>query len=125
MLTLKHSIVHMWPDKTPTKPASIQHKPKVSITLSAMFIVAQSTGAADLVTFDHALHALVDVLRQSGVGAYPLPAPDAGPPSEQQLITDTTSSVQQLYEEFKRMQESSAVVANLLAAPESVGRPKV
>jgi len=83
---------------------------------------------ADLVALNHALHNLADVLRQSGVGAYPLPTPgarDAGPPSEQQLIADTTRSVQQLYEEFKRMQESSAVVTNLLAAPEGVGRSKV
>ncbi|KAF8439089.1 hypothetical protein L210DRAFT_3327199, partial [Boletus edulis BED1] len=73
---------------------------------------------ADLAALDHALHGLAEVLRQSGVGAYPLPEPDtrnATPPTEQELIADTTRGVQQLYEEFKRMQESSAVVANLLA----------
>lgn len=67
------------------------------------------------------------MLRQSGVGAYPLPMADArntSPPTEQELIADTTRGVQQLYEELKRMQESSAVVANLLAAPENLGRPK-
>ncbi|KAF8556071.1 hypothetical protein OG21DRAFT_1409850 [Imleria badia] len=82
---------------------------------------------ADLVALDQAMHALAEVLRQSGVGAYPLPAPDArhaGPPTEQELIADTTRGVQQLYEELKRMQESSAVVTNLLAAPENLGRPK-
>ncbi|KAN0084353.1 hypothetical protein V8E55_007857 [Tylopilus felleus] len=89
---------------------------------------------ADLIALDQALHALADVLRQSGVGAYPLPPTDANadadtrnaasPPTEQELITDTTRGVQQLYEEFKRMQESSAVVANLLGAPENVGRSK-
>jgi len=82
---------------------------------------------ADLTALDQAMHVLADVLRQSGVGAYPLPAPDArnaSPPTEQELITDTTRGVQRLYEEFKRMQESSAVVANLLAAPENLGRPK-
>ncbi|KAH0835919.1 hypothetical protein J3R83DRAFT_9815 [Lanmaoa asiatica] len=81
----------------------------------------------DLTALDQAMHALADVLRQSGVGAYPLPAPDstqnASPPTEQQLIADATRGVQQLYETFKRMQESSAVVANLLTAPENLGRP--
>ena len=84
-----------------------------------------SPETADLTALDQAIHALADLLRQSGVGAYPLPAPDVSPPTEQELITDTTRGVQQLYEEFKRMQESSAVVANLLAAPDSLGRPKV
>ena len=84
---------------------------------------------ADLTALDQALHALVDVLRQSGVGIYPLPAsaPDArnaSPPTRQQLIADTTRSVRQLYEEFKRVQRSSAVAANLLAGPESAGRPE-
>lgn len=80
-----------------------------------------------MTALDQAMQALADVLRQSGVGAYPLPAPDArnaSPPTEQELIADTTRGVQRLYEEFKRMQESSAVVANLLAAPENLGRPK-
>lgn len=89
-----------------------------------------------MIALDQALHALADVLRQSGVGAYPLPPTPtdanadadtrnaASPPTEQELITDTTRGVQQLYEEFKRMQESSAVVANLLGAPENAGRSK-
>ncbi|KAG8216765.1 hypothetical protein J3R82DRAFT_7009 [Butyriboletus roseoflavus] len=86
---------------------------------------------ADLTALDQAIYALADVLRQSGVGAYPLPVPvdgarnAASPPTEQQLIADTTRGVQQSYEVFKRMQESSAVVANLLAAPENLGRPKM
>ncbi|KAI9567527.1 hypothetical protein HD554DRAFT_2023708 [Boletus coccyginus] len=82
---------------------------------------------ADLTALDQAMHVLADMLRQSGVGAYPLPAPDARNASaqtEQELIADTTRGVQQLYDEFKRMQESSAVVVNLLAAPEGLGRPK-
>lgn len=84
---------------------------------------------ADLIALDQALQTLAEMLRQSGIGAFPLPASDsdarnASPPTEQQLIADTTRSVQQLYEEFKRMQESSAVVANILAAQESAGRPK-
>ncbi|KAG9314975.1 hypothetical protein JVU11DRAFT_4084 [Chiua virens] len=91
---------------------------------------------ADLLALDQALHTLADILRQSGVGAYPLPPSQtqgdstisAGPPTEQQLIAGTTRGVQQLYDEFKRMQESSAVVANLLGATETLSgsaRPKV
>jgi len=79
---------------------------------------------ADLTALDQGLQVLTDILRQSGVGAYPLPTQNASPLSEQQLIADTTRGVQHLYEEFKRMQESSAVVTNLLGAPENLGRSK-
>ena len=114
----------------PTRQASIQCKHKVGLCSALPSTHRRAhRSTADLVALDQAMHALADVLRQSGVGAYPLPTPDSGarnasPPTEQQLIADTTRSVQQLYDEFKRMQESSAVVANLLAAPESVGRLK-
>ena len=73
------------------------------------------------------MHSLAEVLRRSGVGAYPLPVVNArntSPLTEQELIADATRGVQQLYGELKRMQESSAVVANLLAALENLGRPK-
>ncbi|KAG6328874.1 hypothetical protein ID866_10213, partial [Astraeus odoratus] len=57
-------------------------------------------------------------LKQTGLGAYPLPPTDpqsvaSSPPTEQQLIADTSREVQQLYEKMKRIQESNAVVANL------------
>jgi hypothetical protein len=63
-------------------------------------------------------------MRHSGVGALPFlpvsPAQDVPfvPPSEQQLIVDTNRSIQALYEKLKRSQESAAVVANLLGAPD-------
>ena len=52
-----------------------------------------------MVALDQAMHALADVLRQSGVGAYPLLTPDsdarnASLPTEPQLVLDTTRSVQ-------------------------------
>ncbi|KAL4069052.1 hypothetical protein J3A83DRAFT_4063490, partial [Scleroderma citrinum] len=73
---------------------------------------------ADLTALDRSLRTLADFLKQTGVGAYPLPPSDptqtAGPPTEQQLIADTSQDVQNHYEKLKRIQESNAVVANLL-----------
>ncbi|KAF8843919.1 hypothetical protein BDN67DRAFT_896241 [Paxillus ammoniavirescens] len=79
---------------------------------------------ADLTALNQATRTLADFLRQTGVGAYPLPPSNLqsvspGPPSEQQLIADTAHGVQQLYEQLKRTQESSAVVASLLGAGEA------
>ena len=115
-------------DKTPTRQASIQYRHKVRTLYSPYLCIYRNSGCpADLTALDQAMHTLADMLRQSGVGAYPLPAPDAQNASaqtEEELIADTTRGVQQLYDEFKRMQESSAVVVNLLAAPEGLGRPK-
>ena len=49
-----------------------------------------------MVALDQAMHALADVLRQSGVGAYPLLTSDsdARNATEPQLIADTTRGVQ-------------------------------
>lgn len=65
------------------------------------------------------------MLRSSGVGALPL-LPMTGPeaptiaPTEQQMIVDTNRSIQALYDRLKRSQDSAAVVANLLGAPDHV-----
>ncbi|KIK76867.1 hypothetical protein PAXRUDRAFT_408694 [Paxillus rubicundulus Ve08.2h10] len=79
---------------------------------------------ANLAALNQATGALADFLRQTGVGAHPLPPSDLqsvppGLPSEQQLIADTAHGVQQLYEQLKRTQESSAIVASLLGAGEA------
>ncbi|KAG6328910.1 hypothetical protein ID866_10181, partial [Astraeus odoratus] len=71
---------------------------------------------ADLIALDRTLRTLADFLKQTGLGAYPLPPTDpqsvaSSPPTEQQLIADTSREVQQLYEKMKRIQESNAVVA--------------
>ena len=66
-----------------------------------------------------ALLALIEVLRQTGVGALPLVPSEA---SEEQLIAATTQAVQALYERHNRMQENAGVVVGLLGAPELVGR---
>jgi len=58
---------------------------------------------------------LYDTLRHSGIGALPLPPPNATSiPNEQQLLSEASRSVQVLYETLKRSQDSAAVVANLL-----------
>lgn len=64
------------------------------------------------------LQVLLDFLRESGVGALPMldPVSAQNPPSEAQLLADTTRSVQRLYERHRRLQESAGVVASLLAA---------
>ncbi|KAF9239874.1 hypothetical protein BU15DRAFT_46366 [Melanogaster broomeanus] len=79
---------------------------------------------AELTALNQAIRTLAEFLRQTGVGAYPIPPSDPqsaqpDPPTEQQLIADTTRNIQQLYEQLKRTQESSAVVANLLGAAEA------
>jgi hypothetical protein len=70
------------------------------------------------------LQTIADIMRHSGVGALPLLPLPASPdvpfalPSEQQLMIETNQAIQALYEKLKRSQDSAAVVANLLGAPE-------
>jgi hypothetical protein len=58
-------------------------------------------------------------MRHTGVGALPvLPQPisEATPiPTEQQLLTDTTRSLQALYDKVQRSYDSATAVANLLS----------
>jgi hypothetical protein len=69
------------------------------------------------------------MMRLTGVGALPLlPMPTGSDvsstiPTEQQMMTDTTHAVKILYETLKRSQESAAVVANILSAPDHAPRP--
>ncbi|KAH7884171.1 hypothetical protein F5I97DRAFT_1665233 [Phlebopus sp. FC_14] len=85
---------------------------------------------ADLAALNQAIRTLADFLRQTGVGAYPLPPSGpqsalSGPPTEQQLIADISRGVHQLYEQLKRTQESNGVVANLLGTSEPTTRARV
>jgi hypothetical protein len=73
---------------------------------------------------------LSDLMRHTGVGALPLlPMPSESSPSqpapvlptEEMMLTDTSRSVQVLYDRMKRSQDSAAVVANLLTAAEHGG----
>ncbi|KAI1784443.1 hypothetical protein LXA43DRAFT_901641 [Ganoderma leucocontextum] len=83
--------------------------------------------AADVAAVKQAVLALVEHLRQSGVGALPLeapPVPDLR--SDEQMIGEATRTVQVLYERQKRIQDGAGVVAGLLgqgfgAGPQGAG----
>ncbi|KAJ8517241.1 hypothetical protein ONZ45_g5560 [Pleurotus djamor] len=75
---------------------------------------------ADLATLRHFMQNLIDLLRQSGVGALPFLAADsAAPQTEDELIHSTTASVKVLFEQLKRKQENAGNVAGLLSLPAS------
>ncbi|KIL66737.1 hypothetical protein M378DRAFT_347502 [Amanita muscaria Koide BX008] len=103
-----------------------------------------SQTSADSSNLVQAIHILLEMMRQSGVGALPLldiPAPSASAdptmgsmdiatlgalagvsaavqvPSEEKLMEDTMNGIKVLFEKQKRTQESANVVANLLGGP--------
>ncbi|OCH91732.1 hypothetical protein OBBRIDRAFT_728233 [Obba rivulosa] len=81
--------------------------------------------AAYMAALKQALQTLVELLKQTGVGALPLHPPNPAamdPQAEQQQIAETARAVQALFERYNRMQESAGVVASLLAAPEHPAR---
>ncbi|KAG6856807.1 hypothetical protein H0H87_000504 [Tephrocybe sp. NHM501043] len=78
---------------------------------------------ASMRTLKQEIQELSQLMLQSGVGALPvLPMPGPGetisPPTEQQLMTQVNDSIGVLFEQVKRSQDSAAVVANLLGAPD-------
>ncbi|KIM75307.1 hypothetical protein PILCRDRAFT_13720 [Piloderma croceum F 1598] len=82
---------------------------------------------ADIAALKQNLQLLSDLMRQTGVGGLPLlpmpshstpPEPAPVIPTEEMMLTDTSRSVQVLYDRMKKSQESAAVVANLLSTPE-------
>lgn len=79
---------------------------------------------AEISTLKENLQVFSEFMRSSGVGALPLlPKPksesDVAPVmTEEMMLADTTKSVKVLYEKLERSQESAAVVANLLNAPD-------
>ena len=61
------------------------------------------------------------MLRQSGVGALPMihPSSNTQPiPTEEKLLEDVTKSIEVQYAQQKRIQDSAAVVFNLLGSVE-------
>ncbi|KIM47277.1 hypothetical protein M413DRAFT_440732 [Hebeloma cylindrosporum] len=75
---------------------------------------------ADIATLKQMISVVIEKMRQSGVGALPIIPPSqtgapVPPPSEAQLLANTTKSLQALYEKLQRSQESAAVAANLLS----------
>ena len=76
---------------------------------------------ADLASLGQALHVLIDLMRQTGVGALPLldqSTPLTSLPTEEQLLADITKAVEVQYAKQKRLQENAAVVYNLLSTTE-------
>ncbi|OJA12361.1 hypothetical protein AZE42_04333 [Rhizopogon vesiculosus] len=85
--------------------------------------------ASEQAALTQALRSLAEFFRQTGIGAYPFPpSPESqsapSPPTQQQLIDSTAREVQVLYEQLKRIQESSTVAANLLGAADTVPRAR-
>ncbi|KAG6888785.1 hypothetical protein C0992_007515 [Termitomyces sp. T32_za158] len=85
--------------------------------------VSQVSLLANLGRLKQEIEDISQLMLQSGVGALPLlpiPAPDEGMPrpTEQQLLTEVNTSIRLVFEQMKRSQDSAAVVANLLGAPD-------
>ncbi|KAI0794956.1 hypothetical protein C8Q75DRAFT_803795 [Abortiporus biennis] len=78
--------------------------------------------AAEMNLLKETLQSLVNILRESGVGAMPLLSPGSPLPTEQQLVADTTTAIQVLFEQYKRLQENSTVAANLLGVHDQTAR---
>ncbi|RDX49511.1 hypothetical protein OH76DRAFT_1556435 [Lentinus brumalis] len=71
--------------------------------------------AADIAGLKQALFVLVELLRQTGVGALPLEPPQMPDPRpESVLVEEETKIVQALYERQQRIQDSAGVVAGFL-----------
>ncbi|KAF8202758.1 hypothetical protein K438DRAFT_1580962 [Mycena galopus ATCC 62051] len=81
---------------------------------------------ADLATLKQTLQMVSEQMRQTGVGGLPLvpvsdgTQPPPALPTEEQMIAQTTRAIQVLYDQFKRGQDSAAVVVNLLTNVERV-----
>ena len=105
----------------PTGLELILHRLRVSSISPIDIDKIKNIFLGDMLGLQHAVDVLQELLRTSGVGALPLlnlqqPGPQL--PSEEQLLTDTTNTTQQLFERLKSLQESSTIVTNLLSIPE-------
>ena len=114
-------------------PTETECKPAIQPILSTLCLITPASihsfihslaRPAIITSIKQTVQDIADIMRHSGVGALPLlpmpTSPDVPfvPPSEEQLMIDTNRSIQALYEKLKRSQESAAVVANLLGAPD-------
>ncbi|RPD60699.1 hypothetical protein L226DRAFT_459732 [Lentinus tigrinus ALCF2SS1-7] len=72
--------------------------------------------AADIAGLKQALFELVELLRQTGVGALPLEPPQVPDPRpESALVEEESRVVQALYERQQRIQDAASVVAGFLS----------
>ena len=76
---------------------------------------------AEIENLKQKLYLMIETMRRNtGVGSLPIlplqPNSEATPaPTEQQLLTDTTRSLQALYDKVQRSHDSASAVANLLS----------
>ena len=112
-------------DRTRTIREAARAKPRVNahlLFLAFLILISSSQNTANIVALKQALHDFDNFMWQTGIGALPTLPLAAAPPMETKLIEDTNRSIQVLYEKLKRSQESAAVVANLLGAPDMASR---
>ncbi|KAH9982848.1 hypothetical protein BGW80DRAFT_1161895 [Lactifluus volemus] len=79
--------------------------------------------AENLVALRQSLQTLNELLHTTGVGSLPLLSPDATEtPTEEQLAEQANKAIRTLFTLHTRMQETAAVAANIMAAPEQPPR---
>ncbi|KAI0083886.1 hypothetical protein BDY19DRAFT_870482, partial [Irpex rosettiformis] len=71
-----------------------------------------------LLALRQALHLLVEMLRQSGVGALPILNNTQSMTTEDKLMEDVSKSIEVQYAQQKRIQDSAAIVFDLLGSVE-------
>lgn len=83
--------------------------------------------SAEIENLKQNLQLVVETMRHTGVGAlpnFPQPNSETAPviPTEQQILTDTTQSLQTLYDKVQRSHDSATAVANLLSTDHALSR---
>ena len=76
--------------------------------------------SAEIENLKQNLYLVIETMRNTGVGALPIlslqpNSEDTPVPTEQQLLTNTTQSLQALYDKVQRSYDSASAVANLLS----------
>jgi len=92
----------------------------IFFNLRFFFFFQKKNLSAEIENLKQNLYLVIETMRHTGVGALPiLPQPNSEGtpvPTEQQLLTDTTRSLQALYDKVQRSSDSATAVANLLSS---------
>ena len=98
--------------KLQVRPATFSRLAAKSLRTDYSF----SSLVADIAGLKQALFVLVELLRQTGVGALPLEPPQVPDPRpDSTLVEEETRIVQALYERQQRIQDGAGVVAGFLS----------
>ena len=98
--------------KLQVRPATLSRLAAKSLRTDYSF----SSLVADIAGLKQALFVLVELLRQTGVGALPLEPPQVPDPRpDSTLVEEETRIVQALYERQQRIQDGAGVVAGFLS----------